>query len=822
MENNTSKENVVNQKDEDALLNPLEQFNLGLFIYVFNKTVVWVVLITIISILLSLLYIRYVPRVYESTAMILFLPEKKAQILGVDKIASEQDANAINREIQLLKSKLLIERVSDRLNLYTGYYKEGKTKFVSTELYTSSPFESNLTIKNEFIYNKPIYINIINQETYSLSYSSSSGAEFERNFSFGQTINTPDFKGVIIKKVPKFSPADLNGLFYFKQYNKSMVIADILNKVNVEPLDPKTKSFRLKCDDGSAEKAKDLAQTVANVFLDYDLEKKKESFGNIILFINDQIDSFDVTYSTFEDSIADLRSKNGYLGTDGAKDLHLSMNTLLSSTRAINIDLTTIKLFKKYILNNQSSYLPVIDFKQAGIDLSTPINKINDLQLQRNLALLDVTPEHPKVKLLDKQMADGRDELIRNLDNAIVALQAKLAGLNGEYSDGMNKLIEMPQLESEFNRLNKIRESKEKFYLNLIDQRSSYMIANAGVVSDYIILQKAAVPGSPISPNVTLIRLAGLLIGLVIGLIIVIIRYMTHKTIISTAEIEFKSKAPILGVVPSYNENLERSQIVVTKDPKSTISEAFRAIRSNLQFIDNSPGSKVISTTSTIPGEGKTFMALNLAAILSMLDKKVIILDCDMRKPRLNKIFELDNSKGMSSILSGQVKIQDCIEKTNISNIDVVTSGPVPPNPSELILLPTLKETVEYLKTKYDYVVIDTPPVGLVTDALEIMAFSDYPVYILRAAYSNRSFIVNINKLMVENNIKHLSCILNDFGRGASSYGYYYGYGQGYGYGYGYGYGQGYGYGSSYGYGYYGDDSKKKKGSFIKRLFSKF
>jgi capsular exopolysaccharide synthesis family protein len=822
LENNTNKEENLNQQDEDALLNPLEQFNLGLFIYVFNKTVVWVVLITIISIILSLLYIRYVPRIYESKSTMLFLPEKKAQILGVDKIAVEQDANAINREIQLLKSPLLIERVTDHLNLYTGYYKEGNTKFVSTELYTSCTFNASLIAKNDFIYNKPIYLNIINQETFSLSYTTSSGAEYDRNYSFGQNINTPDFKGEVLKKVKLFSANDLSGIFYVKLFNKPMVVSEITNNIQVDPLDPKTKSFSLICHNANPQKAKDITQTIGNVFLEYDLEKKKEGFGNIISFIIEQIDSFDVSYSQFEDSISALRAKNGYIGVDGSKDLHLSLNTLQSATRAMNIDLNTIKLFKKYILTNQSSYLPVIDFKQAGIDLSTPINKINDLQLQRNLALLDVTPEHPKIKLLDKQMTDGRDELLRNVDNAIIALQSKLNGLNGEYSDGMGKLIEMPQLESEFNRLNKIRDSKEKFYLNLMDQRSNYMIANAGVVSDYIILQKAALPASPISPNISLIRLAGLLIGLIIGLIIVIIRYMTHKTIISTAEIEFKSKAPILGVVPSYNENLERSQIVVTKDPKSTISEAFRAIRSNLQFIDNSSGPKVVSTTSTIPGEGKTFMALNIAAILSMLDKKVIILDCDMRKPRLNKIFELDNSKGMSSILSGQVKIQDCIENTNISNIDVVTSGPVPPNPSELILLPTLRETVEYLKTKYDYVVIDTPPVGLVTDALEIMAFSDYPIYILRAAYSNRSFIVNINKLMIENNIKHLSCILNDFGRGASSYGYYYGYGQGYGYGYGYGYGQGYGYGSSYGYGYYGDDSKKKKGSFIKRLFSKF
>jgi capsular exopolysaccharide synthesis family protein len=188
-----------------------------------------------------------------------------------------------------------------------------------------------------------------------------------------------------------------------------------------------------------------------------------------------------------------------------------------------------------------------------------------------------------------------------------------------------------------------------------------------------------------------------------------------------------------------------------------------------------------------------------------------------MRKPRLDKIFDVESHKGVSTILSGQTKIDDCIMESGIPNLDFITSGPVPPNPSELILLPKLGELLAYLKTKYDYVIIDTPPIGLVTDALEILKVSDYPIYILRAAYSNRSFIHSVNRTINESKIKNLSVVINDFGRGASGYGY--GYGNTYGYNYGYGYGYGYGYyGSKYGEGYYTTESRKKPKSWLTRL----
>jgi len=224
----------------------------------------------------------------------------------------------------------------------------------------------------------------------------------------------------------------------------------------------------------------------------------------------------------------------------------------------------------------------------------------------------------------------------------------------------------------------------------------------------------------------------------------------------------------------------------------------------------------VITTTSTIPGEGKTFVGINLAAIFSLLDKKVIILDFDLRKPRIGKIFNSDSQKGISTIIIGRSTIEESIQSTGVKNLDFISSGPVPPNPAELINKQETKDLIETLKQSYDYIFIDTPPVGLVSDALELMQNADYPLYVLRADYSERAFLENVNKLIFDNEIYNLSVVVNDFGRGASSAASRYG---------SYGYGYGYGYGAKYSDGYYSDVPQKGEGLFrsfvgrVKKLF---
>jgi len=259
----------------------------------------------------------------------------------------------------------------------------------------------------------------------------------------------------------------------------------------------------------------------------------------------------------------------------------------------------------------------------------------------------------------------------------------------------------------------------------------------------------------------------------------------------------------ILGTVPTYNREIPISQLVINRDPKSVISEAFRTIRTNLQFISKSEESKLMAITSTISGEGKTFCAINLSGIIAMSGKKVIILDLDMRKPKIHLGFGVKNDKGMSTILIDKDQIKECIHHSELTNLDFITSGPIPPNPSELIISGKLDEVIAELKKEYDLVVLDNPPIGLVSDAMEMLKKADYPIYVFKSEYSRKNFINNLNKLIVENGIKKLSIVLNgvDYSNKYYSYGYNYNY--------------------SYGNkdGYYYDDTQKEK--LTKRIFKK-
>ena len=268
----------------------------------------------------------------------------------------------------------------------------------------------------------------------------------------------------------------------------------------------------------------------------------------------------------------------------------------------------------------------------------------------------------------------------------------------------------------------------------------------------------------------------------------------------------------MLGIVPNYKDTIPISQLLVDKKPKSIIAESLRSIRSNLEFLSQSDGPKVLAITSTISGEGKTFVALNLAGIIAFSEKKVIIIDLDMRKPKIHVGFGVPNDKGMSTILINRNSVDECVFKSSLNNLDFITAGPVPPNPSELVISSRMLEVINELKTKYDVIVIDNPPVGLVTDGIRVFKIADYPIYVFRENFSKRNFVQNVKKLMRDNNIKNLSVILNSVDIKRSGYGYSGVYDYDYGYGYG------------YGFGYYDEDIRREKFSikeFFRRLISK-
>jgi capsular exopolysaccharide synthesis family protein len=355
----------------------------------------------------------------------------------------------------------------------------------------------------------------------------------------------------------------------------------------------------------------------------------------------------------------------------------------------------------------------------------------------------------------------------------------------------------------ELKKLIRVSSINETFYNQLIEAKAKYSILKAGFTSQNIILEQSKANSEPTSPKKAQTYLIAILMGFLISFGFIAVKYLFYNEISSIADISKYTDVPVLGMVPLYSSAMAYSQLIVDKEPKSQLAEAMRAIRTNLQFIDNSEGSKIISITSTISGEGKTFVAINLAGIIAYSGKKVIVLDLDMRKPKMHKAFSeegniIANKLGMSEILSNIEPYQNCIHKSRVEKIDFITAGTIPPNPSELILSESMDVLIRDLQKIYDFIIIDNPPIGLVTDAMKNLQRADFPIYVFKSNYSKRFFISNLDFLWKDCNLTKVSLILNAYDFSNS-----YGYGSKYGGKKGYGKYSSYGYGYGYGYGYY-------------------
>lgn len=789
-----------------------EDLNVSLLVSCFRKSVLMILVLIVVFFSGIYLYLRYTLPVYEATANIVFKPEStENKIMGIEGVILPGTDDQ-SRELQFLKSKMLVERIVNKLDLKVSYYVEGRTRFVNTEVYNANPIKvSIIKIKNSDIIGEDIEFNFIDNSSFEFSYNYKTKKVAERH-TYGEIIENKYF----IIKIEKSSDynnlvKDLNKLkYYFKINNIDKVINNIVRDLTIKP---EATSTKILYKSNNSAYCYDIINTTVNEFIQLNKERKSQSIQQIINFLAAKIDTYRIEMNLYQDSLQDLLIKYRFNDSEDMIDkLGLNLSLLENSKDSLMFNLKIHQSFENYLESVKDIRLISIGMVDEELaSYSMFVGKIKALEDEKELLLLKVTPEHPKIKIIEKEEEEARQELKQSISLNKLKIQQKLSGIEAKLNELYGLLSIIPEIQTTYYRLNRKYKQLEEYYNTLLEKFADYSIAKEGIVSDYTMFEKPLVPNTPISPDKIKIWSISIVVLILLSIIIVIVRYFLHSTIISVDEIRRKTKATFLGVVPTVNEVSPDKPIVVNNNQKSMVSEAFRTIRANLQFLDtsNKAGAKIIALTSSISGEGKTFISINVSGIFALLDKKVVLLDFDMRRPRLNKIFKTTNEVGVSTLMIGKSTVQECLMDTEIPNLKIITSGPIPPNPAELILSDNLDLVIEELKKTFDYIIIDTPPIGLVTDGLELIKRADFPVYVYRADYSDKAFISNLDKLINENKVQHLSYILNDIGRGVS--GYYYDKSYSYSYTYGYGYGTG----------YYVEDKKPKKQSLFSKLFSK-
>lgn len=773
--NNTGFRPHFPDEDNGDFLNNLDYEKIFL---VLKRSIPWIAAIMIITNLSAYIFIRYTKPLYQSHSDLKLDVKSEASLFGFNSpIENPANITTLSGEIELIKSRLFYSKVIKILDLDINYFAYGK--ILNDERYKNSPFKVEYYLKNESFYDKPIDVEILNESQFKLSYNHGNN-EVSHIYEFNQPIVTGDFEFIISLNDP-FQSGLPNSSFYFTINSERSLINYLESNLNVQPLNFTANTLRISFTDHNKYKARDLVNAIDTIYLNYTQDEKNKAIKQKILFLDEQLATTEKQLDRFEDYFENFTIDNKTLNlqTNIGKTIAV-MEEIDSQRFVLNTKLNQLETLYNQISGDSMTLRSPTERQHLSPLINTSLEQLKDLQQKRDLLLISYSENTFAFKKRSQEI----DFVKQNLKDLIEAnkneITSQVRNLNARKIELEKSFLGLPSKSTEFSKSKRFYSLYEEFYLSLIQKKNEFEIARAGTVTDFVILSPATLPVLAIYPINIYIYGIGAVSGFILSLLFIALGYLLHNKVSSQNELEKLTSAPVLGVIPQYKkEKMDYTRLVINKNTKTALAEAFRSIRTNMEFINTGKCKKVISITSTISGEGKTFISINLGAIIALSDLKVAIIDLDMRKPKVHMAFsnEQNSHKGVSTILINKHSIEESIIHTELQNLDYIPAGPTPPNPSELILSGAFDKMLYQLKDIYDVIILDTPPVGMVTDGILAMKKADLSIYVVRADYSKKVFLKSLNRLIQVNMLENISVILNSIETTKN---------QGYGYGYGY------------------------------------
>ena len=579
--------------------------------------------------------------------------------------------------------------------------------------------------------------------------------------------------------------------------------------LSIEPTSKTTSVVTVSIKNTNKKRGEDFINKLVEIYNKNANNDKNEVAQNSARFIDERISVINQELGTTEQELESFKREAGL--TDLSSDAQLAVSEQSAYEKLCvenGTQLNLVQYLSEYIQKpeNATATLPA----NVGLNdetLSDLIAQYNALILERNRLLRTSSETNTVVRRLESNIQDMRAGILTTIASVRKGLLITNADLDRQAGKYAGRISNAPAQERRFVSIQRQQEIKAGLYLMLLQKREENNIALAATANNAKIIDDALADDFPISPNKKIIYMAAFVLGLGIPVAIIYILNLLSYRIEGRADVERLTNVSIIGDVP-LNDSEDKHAIAVREIDNDIMAETFRSLRTNLLFMLGDPDRKVILVTSTMSGEGKTFIASNLAVSLALLGKKVIIVGLDIRKPGLNKVFRIHHKeKGITGFLSApqSTDLRSMILPSEVSdNLHVLPGGAIPPNPTELLARKSLDDAIELLKKDYDYVVLDTAPIGMVTDTQLIARVADISVYVCRADYTHKNDYQLINELYANKRLPGLCTVINGLDMKKKKYGYYYGYGK---------YGRYYGYGKKYGYGYgygYGDTSDSK------------
>ena len=799
-------ENNMNEQDEEKI-----NYQELLFRYIIHWP--WFVASVLVCLIGAWVYLHFQTPVYQVSASIMIKDDKKGggstdlENLGIGGVITS--TQSIDNEIEVLRSKTILKEVVNNLELYITYYDEDE--FPEKELYQTSPVIVNLTA----------------QEADKLPGSAllamklSPEGVLDVNLKVGLNEYNQRFE-----KLPAVLPTDA-GTFGFalkdslsggqmEGYKGERHIRAVVSRpfgvakgyqgaLSIAPTSRTTSVAVVSLMNTNIQRARDFINKLMEMYNRNTNNDKNEVAEKTREFINERIKIIDEELGSTEDKLEAFKRNAGLTDISSDAQLAVSGNAEYEKRRVDNgTQINLVRDLIKYINNplNEYELLPGnIGLSDAG--LTTQIGRYNELIIERKRLLRTSTESNPMIVNLDTSIRAMKSNVQAAINGTLQGLLIVKADLEREAGRFSRRISDAPGQERQYVSIARQQEIKAGLYLMLLQKREENAITLAATANNAKIIDEPVATGGPLSPKPNMIYMIALVLGVGMPVGVIFLIGLTKFKIEGRGDVEKLTRLPIVGDVPLTNE--KAGSIAVFENQNTLMSETFRHIRTNLQFmLENDQ--KVILVTSTVSGEGKSFISSNLAISLSLLGKRVIIVGLDIRKPGLNKIFNIPRKEqGITQYLSNpEKKLMDFVQPSGVSkNLYIFPGGIVPPNPTELLARDGLDKAIETLKKNFDYVILDTAPAGMVTDTLLVGRVADLSVYVCRADYSRKAEFTLINELAADNKLPNICTIINGLDLKKKKYGYYYGYGK---------YGKYYGYGKRYGYGYgYGEHTVKEE-----------
>ncbi|HWZ16340.1 MAG TPA: polysaccharide biosynthesis tyrosine autokinase [Mucilaginibacter sp.] len=743
---------------------PNQEIDYFKIIKIFLSRWYWIAGSVAIALIFANLYLWYTPKTYATSGTMKF-EEKRSEMSDLVTVVGSADRgpSRVQTEITVLQSGPLLLNAVRHLDFRISFYIVGRVLNRTNELYPQKPLDVELVRFDSLnFFHDMLTFKPIDRNTFYISYKSG-GKDIQKSFHYNVPFNMgPTFFSI---KYPGDLPK--TAIFLFKLNAAEDFVGRVRGGLHIAETGKNSNIISLQETDSNPQFAADVLNSLMSEYLTYDKNQRTKSASQMINFIDNQLAFLSTEVKGSENSIEQYKEHKRILDLGTAAGIAFSKQTELKAQQALlRVQLLEMDQLKQDIVNKKDNVN--LNFDLGGVvnqPLSDIINKLNGLLAQKTALSKTYNDNSQPIQDLNQQILQIKSNTLTTINATRESIQNKIKYLQNQLAPVDQQISALPSAQRDLLNLQRDFEINDKVYSFLSEKKLDAQISSAGILPGATIIDRAQVNLGPVAPNEYAIRRSAVILGLIVGLGLIFLIRVLNPYIYDKETIESLTSIPIIGVIRKFPGEIDEfsSQILAISKPKSIFAESVRSVRTNLSFLASEKESKVICITSEVAGEGKSFVAINLSSTLSLIDKKVILIAADLRRSKLHKTFRAPNDVGLSNYLAHQCEAEDIINHSDLENLDFIISGPIPPNPSELLHSERMTGLIARLKLTYDIIMIDTAPIGLVSDAIPLIRMSDVNLFVIRSGKSKFYAATVPQRIVQEYHLNNTVIVLNAF-----------------------------------------------------------